>query len=163
MKQVTPFLLLNKTERKNHIDNLVIEQDYDTALCYLCVSSLLDNLEKAKEMVGKADLSWLSDDANAFLRCYYDLENNNLIGPKQMDENISIAISDDSFSHPRLDLPKRKFYYEITLGLNPTDALRDKFEKTYGVRPRFHRTFVTFKTGGRVFAPKAVQVIYDYD
>lgn len=163
MKQVTPFLLLNKTERKNHIDNLVIEQDYDTALCYLCVSSLLDNLEKAKEMVGKADLSWLSDDANAFLRCYYNLENNNLIGPKQMDENISIAISDDSFSHPRLDLPKRKFYYEITLGLNPTDALRDKFEKAYGIRPRFHQTLVTFKTGGRVFAPKAVQVIYDYD
>ena len=124
---------------------------------------MLDNLEKAKEMVGKADLSWLSDDANAFLRCYYDLENNNLIGPKQMDENISIAISDDSFRRPRLDLPKHHFYYEITFGLNPTDALRDKFEKMYGVRPRFHQTMVTFKTGGRVFAPKAVQIIYNYD
>lgn len=159
----TKFLELNKTERKNFIDDLVIQRNYDGALCYLCVSSLLDNLEKAKEMVGKADLSWLSDDANAFLRCYHDLENNNLIGPKEMDENISIAISDDSFRRPRLDLPKHHFYYEITLGLNPTDALRDKFEKAYGVRPRFHRTFVTFKTGGRVFAPKAVQVIYDYD
>lgn len=156
------FLQLNKTERKNHIDNLVIEQDYDTAFCYLCVSSLLDNLEKAKEMVNKADLAWLSD-ANAFLRCYRDLENNNLIRPKQMDDNISIAISDDSFSRPRLDLPKDSFYYEITLGLNPTDALRDSFEKTYGVRPRFHRTLVTFKTGGRVFTPKAVHVIYDYN
>lgn len=159
----TKFLELNKTERKNFIDDLVIQRNYDGALCYLCVSSLLDNLGKAKEMVSKADLSWLSDDANAFLRCYKDLENNNLIGPKQMDENISIAISDDSFSRPRLDLPKHHFYYEISLGLNPTDALRDKFEKAYGVRPRFHQTLVTFKTGGRVFAPKAVQVIYDYD
>ena len=163
MKNANQFLQLNKTERKNYIDNLVIEQNYDIALCYLCVSSLLDNLEKAKEMVNKADLSWLSDDANAFLKCYSDLENNNLIGPKQMDDNISIAISDDSFSRPRLDLPKPNFYYEISLGLNPTDALRDKFEKTYGVRPRFHKTLVTFKTGGRVFAPKLVEVIYDYD
>jgi len=46
--------------------------------------------------------------------------------------------------------------------LNPTDALRDKFEKAYGVRPRFHQTLVTFKTGGRVFAPKLVKVIYNY-
>ena len=159
----TKFLELNKTERKNFIDNLVIQKDFDTALCYSCVSALLDNLGKVKEMVSKADLSWLSDDVNAFLRCYYDLENNNLIGPKAMDENISIAISDDSFRRPRLDLPKHHFYYEITLGLNPTDALRDKFEKMYGVRPRFHRTLVTFKTGGRVFAPKAIQVIYNYD
>lgn len=66
MKNANQFLQLNKTERKIFIDNLVIQQDYDTALCYLCVSSLLDNLEKAKEIVGKADLSWLSDDANAF-------------------------------------------------------------------------------------------------
>lgn len=159
----TKFLELNKTERKNFIDNLVIQKDFDTALCYLCVSSLLDNLGKAKEMVSKADLSWLSDDANAFLRCYYDLNNTHLIGPKEMDENISIAISDDSFRRPRLDLPKHHFYYEVTLGLNPTDALRDKFEKRYGVRPRFHQTMVTFKTGGRVFAPKAIQVIYNYD
>lgn len=156
----TNFLELNKTERKNFIDNLVIQRNYDGALCYLCVSSLLDNLEKAKEMVSKADLSWLSD-ANAFLRCYYDADNTHLIGPKEMDNNISIAISDDSFSHPRLDLPKHSFYYEISLGLNPTDALRDKFEKAYGVRPRFHKTLVTFKTGGRVFAPKAVSVIYN--
>ena len=30
----TKFLQLNKTERKNFIDNLVVQQDYDTALCY---------------------------------------------------------------------------------------------------------------------------------
>ena len=159
----TKFLELNKTERKNFIDDLVIQRNYDGALCYLCVSALLDNLGKAKEMVSKADLSWLSDDANAFLRCYKDLDNTHLIGPKEMDENISIAISDDSFRRPRLDLPKHHFYYEVTLGLNPTDALRDKFEKMYGVRPRFHQTMVTFKTGGRVFTPKAVQVICNYD
>ena len=44
----TNFLELNKTERKNFIDNLVIQRNYDGALCYLCVSSLLDNLEKSK-------------------------------------------------------------------------------------------------------------------
>lgn len=156
------FLQLNKTERKIFIDNLVIQQDYDTALCYSCVSALLDNLDIAKAMVNKADLGWLTD-ANVMTRCRFDRDNTHLIGPKEMDENISIAICDDSFSHPRLDLPKRKFYYEITLGLNPTDALRDKFEKAYGVRPRFHQTLVTFKTGGRVFAPKLVKVIYNYD
>ena len=124
----TKFLELNKTERKNFIDDLVIQRNYDGALCYLCVSSLLDNLEKAKEMVGKVNLGWLTD-ANIMTRCRFDRDNTHLIGPKEMDENISIAISDDSFDRPRLDLPKRKFYYEITLGLNPTDALRDKFEK----------------------------------
>jgi hypothetical protein len=113
-------------------------------------------------MVNKADLGWLTD-ANVMTRCRFDRDNTHLIGPKEMDENISIAICDDSFNSPRLDLPKHSFYYEISLGLNPTDALRDKFEQAYGVRPRFHRTMVTFKTGGRVFTPKAAQVIYDYD
>lgn len=159
----TKFLELNKTERKNFIDDLVIQRNYDGALCYLCVSSLLDNLDTAKAMVNKANLGWLTD-ANIMTRCRFDRNNTHLIGPKQMDENISIAISDDSFDCPRLDLPKHHFYYEITLGLNPTDALRDKFEKMYGVRPRFHRTMVTFKMGGRVFAPKLIKIIYDlYD
>ena len=158
----TKFLELNKTERKNFIDNLVVQQDYDTALCYFCVSALLDNLDTAKAMVNKVDLGWLTD-ANIMTRCRFDPDNNHLIGPKVIDENISIAISDDSFDRQRLDLPEHSFYYEVTLGLNPTDALRDKFEKAYGVHPRFHRTLVTFKTGGRVFAPKLVQIIYDYD
>ena len=56
-----------------------------------------------------------------------------------------------------------KFCLSLKKRLNPTDALRNKFEKMYGVRPRFHQTLVTFKTGGRVFAPKAVQVICNYD
>lgn len=159
----TKFLELNKTERKNFIDDLVIQRNYDGALCYLCVSSLLDNLDTAKAMVNKADLGWLTD-ANIMTRCRFDRDNTHLIGPKEMDENISIAISDDSFDCPRLDLPKHHFYYEITLGLNPTDALRNKFEKMYGVRPRFHRTMVTFKMGGRVFVPKLIEIIYDlYD
>ena len=112
-------------------------------------------------MVNKADLAWLTD-ANVMLRCRSDRDNTHLIEQKEMDGNISIAICDDSFDRPRLDL-NHSFYYEITLGLNPTDALRDKFEKMYGVRPRFHKTMVTFKAGGRVFAPKLVQIIYDYD
>lgn len=157
----TQFLQSNKTERKNFIDNLVVQQDYDTALCYFCVSALLDNLDTAKAMVNKADLAWLTD-ANVMLRCRSDRDNTHLIRQKEMDENISIVICDDSFDRPRLDL-NHSFYYEITLGLNPTDALRDKFEKMYGVRPRFHKTMVTFKAGGRVFAPKLVQIIYDYD
>ena len=113
---------------KNFIDDLVIQRNYDGALCYLCVSSLLDNLDAAKAMVSKVNLGLLTD-ANIMTRCRFDRDNTHLIGPKDMDENISIAISDDSFD-----------------------------------RPRFHRTLVTFKTGGCVFALKLIQIIYDlYD
>lgn len=80
----TKFLQLNKTERKTFIDNLVIQQDYDTSLCYSCVSALLDNLDIAKAMVNKADLGWLTD-ANVMTRCRFDRDNTHLIGPKEMD------------------------------------------------------------------------------